>query len=104
LSQANTISLACQVRSLPKEAARGQVEDLFLLDRGIEGPIEIVEGFEIPKASGLEPSLQEPIGADHQFILYNQLQKLGVIQAVAPGPILTITPTAVTRLLFNREG
>ena len=71
------------VAGFADEAAGGQVEDLLLLDRRVERPVEVVEGLQFAEAGGLDSPLQLAVGADGQFVLEDQFQELGVVEAVA---------------------
>ena len=70
-------------RRFADEAARRQVEDLLLLDRRVEGPVEVVQGFQLAEASGLDAPVQLPLAAHDQFVLQDQFQELGVVEMVA---------------------
>lgn len=52
------------VASLADEAAGRQIEDLLLLDRRIEGPIEIGKGLQFTKGRQLNAALNQPLAAD----------------------------------------
>src|SRR6185369_2576921 len=64
-------------------AAAGQIEDLLLLHRGIEGPLEVVERLVLAEAGGFQATLELAIGADREFVLEDQLQELAMVQGVA---------------------
>ena len=65
------------------EPAGGQIIDLFLLDRGIELPVEVLQGLEVPEGRDLDASLDLTLLSDQQFILEDQFQELGMRQMVA---------------------
>ena len=73
------------VAGLADEAAGGQVVNLLLLEGGVERPVEAVEGLEFAEAGGLDAALEEPVGTHGQLVLQDQLQELGVVEAVAGG-------------------
>ena len=57
------------VGGLTHELAGGQFKDLFAVDGGIELPVELVEGFEVPEAGGLGAARQHSLLSHIQLIL-----------------------------------
>jgi hypothetical protein len=70
------------VSFLPHETAGRQVEDLLLLDRAVEFPVEIFQGLLLAERGRLGASSDEPLVPDGQLILQGQLQEFGVVEAI----------------------
>ena len=73
------------VRLFPDEPARRQFLDLPAFDRRVEREVEFVEIPGLAEAGGAHAPLDLPAAAHRQFVLEDQLQKLGVVQAIAGG-------------------
>jgi DNA-binding helix-hairpin-helix protein with protein kinase domain len=65
------------------ELAAGQIVNLFAFDRGVEGEVELVQVFGLAEHGRLDAPADLPAGADIQFVLKDQFQKLDVFQAIA---------------------
>jgi hypothetical protein len=52
---------------------------------GIEREVELLERLEFAKGRSLDAPADQPLGADGQLILEDQLQKLRVVEPVARG-------------------
>src|SRR5579884_2593317 len=74
-----------EVPALAEEAAAGQVVDLLLLDRRVEGPVEVLQRLQLAEAGRLGAALQLAVGADGQLVLEDQLQELGMAEVIAGG-------------------
>ncbi len=84
------------ITGFPDEAARRQVVELFPLDRCVEVPVEILQGFGIPECGGLCAPFDAPVGAQFQFILQHEFEELGVIEAVRLLPVAFSSPSHIT--------
>src|ERR1700722_9741195 len=71
------------VPGLADKAARCQIEDLLLLDRRVERPVEVLQGLQLAKLGGLDTPPQLAIATHRQFVVQDHLQKLRMVQAVA---------------------
>jgi hypothetical protein len=72
-----------------KEAAGGEIEDGFLGKAGIEGPVEGIEGFDLPEAGSLDAAAELAVGTHEQFVLQEQFEEFGMTEAVALGLVET---------------
>src|SRR5262249_17379557 len=65
------------------EPADRQVEHLLLLDRWVERPVELVQGFQLAEQRRLDPTLELTVGPHRQFILNDQRQELDMTQTMS---------------------
>jgi hypothetical protein len=56
---------------------------LLLLDRRVERPVEVLQRLQLAELRRLDPALHLAVAAHGQLVLQDQLQELGVIEAVA---------------------
>ena len=70
---------------IANEPAGGQVEDRLLRQRRVERPVELVERLDFAEGGRLHATIDQPLVADHQLVLQDQFQELGVAQVVAGG-------------------
>ncbi len=64
------------------EGAGGQFVNLFAVDGGIELPVELLQGFQMPEVSGFGAPFEHSLLAHGQFILEDEFQKIRVVQTV----------------------
>jgi len=69
-----------RIAALPDELSAGQLIKLLPLDRRIERPVEVVEGFLIAEAGRLFALINQALLPDVEFILKDQFQELFVRQ------------------------
>ena len=70
------------VGGLANEPARRQFKNLLAIDVGIELPIELLKGFQMPEVGGLRAPFERPFLAQGQFILQDQFQEIRMAQPV----------------------
>jgi hypothetical protein len=70
---------------LPDEAAGGQLEELPFVDGRVEAPVKVFQGLEAAEVGGLGAPGQFAFLAHVQFILQDQLQELGMGEAIGGG-------------------
>ena len=70
---------------LTHEAASRQVEDLFLLDRAIEVPVEVFQRPLLTKGRGRGAAIDQSLLPHRQLILQNQFQELDMVESVGLG-------------------
>ena len=66
-----------------KKLAGSGLEDLLLLDRGVEGEVKVVERAHVAKARGLHVPSQESLVTDGDLVLEDELEELVVREAIA---------------------
>ena len=65
---------------LPYEGAGGQLEDTAPVDIGIELPVKAVERLHVDEPGGFEGAGGFTIGAQDEFVLYEQFKELFVAE------------------------
>jgi len=73
------------VSGVVEELAGGQLEELPAWERGVELPIELIEGLEIPEARELGAAVDPAMITDGDFVLEDEFEKLEVAQATGLG-------------------
>ena len=73
------------VAALAYEVTGGQFKDHLLLDTAVEFKVELVERLQFPKARRFGVPSDLTITTHNQFVLKDQLQELGVVQAAGLG-------------------
>ena len=73
------------VAGLADEAARARSKTCFFLIDGLNDQSNSSRVFSSRNCAALTRRLQLPVGTHHQFVLQDQLQELGVVEAVAGG-------------------
>ena len=64
------------VAALADEVAGGEVIDRLALERGIEAPVEVVEGLQFSEGGELEVSCDEAFLAHVQLVLQDQFEEI----------------------------
>jgi len=77
------------IAALADERAGGQVVDLLPFDGGIEGPVEVLEGFLIAESGGFGAFGDQALLADVEFVLKDQFQELFMGQLMGAGFLQT---------------
>ena len=67
------------------ELAHGQLVNVFLVNGGVEAPVEVVQRFECPKVGCFGVASEHPLLSHIQFVLQDQLQELTVAEAIGAG-------------------
>ena len=73
------------VAVFPDEAAGGELHDLASIDRGVEAEVEVFDRASIAEAGGLDAPGDGAIVADGELVGDDELEELGVTQAVSLG-------------------
>ena len=68
-----------------EKAAGGQFVDAAALDLGVEGEVEVLEGFQLAEAGGLGAPGDFALAADVEFVGEDEFQELVVAEVVATG-------------------
>ncbi len=74
-----------EVSGVVEELAGGQFEELRAGQRGVEVPVELVDGLQVPEAGELGAAIELAMVADGDFVLEDQFEELQMTQAAGLG-------------------
>jgi hypothetical protein len=77
------------VSGLIEELAGGHLEELPAWERGVEVPIELIEGLQVSEARELGAAIELAMVADGDFVLEDEFEELKVTQAAGLGFLKT---------------
>ena len=74
-----------RVLGFADKPAGGQIKNLFLVDGGVEAPVEVVQRFQVAEVRQLGMTFHLPLLPDVEFVLTDEFEELGVAQAIGGG-------------------